>query len=536
MRLYDPILLEVYKHAFAAIADEMGAVLRRTSYSPNIKERRDFSCALFDSQGQMVSQAAHIPVHLGSMPLSVQAAVQACSPLFPGDHVLLNDPFRGGTHLPDITLVTPVFLPIDPVEDLIGDKPFGYVASRAHHADVGGMASGSMAIAREIYQEGLIIPPVKLVERGVLNRPLYDLLLSNVRTPVERAGDLSAQLAANQRGAQRLADLIAAHGVDEVRQFMQELMDYTERMTRALLQRIPAGTYRFSDALDDDGVSAETIPLQVTVTIPDTVTREAEAMVDFTGSSPQVTGSMNAVYAITLSAVFYVIRCLLGAEVPSNAGCLAPVRVIAPPGTIVNALAPAPVAGGNVETSQRIVDTLLGALSTALPNRIPAASQGTMNNLTIGGWDQEKDAPFTYYETMAGGMGAGPERDGATGYHSHMTNTLNTPVEAIEFSYPLQVMRYEIRHGSGGNGLHRGGDGLVREIRLLAPAQISLINERRKLAPYGLHGGESGKTGENTLIHEGEELPLPAKGSFYAVAGDVIRIASPGGGGYGRRR
>jgi N-methylhydantoinase B len=540
LRPYNPILLEIYKHAFAAIADEMGVVLQRASYSPNIKERCDFSCALFDTAGQMVSQAAHIPVHLGSMPLSVQAAIQECSPLYPGDHVLLNDPFRGGTHLPDITLVTPVFSRASSEVGTQKSTLYGYVASRAHHADVGGMAPGSMTIARELYQEGLIIPPIKLVERGVMNRPVYDVLLANVRTPSERAGDLSAQIAANERGAQNLADLVTENGLDEVRRFMQELIDYTERMTRTLLERIPAGTYHFTDALDDDGVNDTEIPIQVEITIRSRRTSDvdgdepaSEALVDFSGSSLQVVGSLNAVYAITSSAVFYVIRSLLDTEVPSNAGCLAPIRILAPPGSIVNAVAPAPVAGGNVETSQRIVDVLLGALSEALPNRIPAASQGTMNNLTIGGWDSRTNAPFTYYETMAGGMGASMDKDGATGYHSHMTNTLNTPVEALEYAYPLRVLRYEIRRGSGGAGKHHGGDGLVREIEVLEPCQVSLITERRKISPYGLQGGEPGMKGENTLIHDGEALPLPGKGSLYVQAGDVIRIASPGGGGYG---
>jgi N-methylhydantoinase B len=520
---YNPILLEIYKHAFAAIADEMGVVLRRASYSPNIKERRDFSCAVFNRQGQMVSQAAHIPVHLGSMPLSVSAAIQDCSPFHPGDQVLLNDPYRGGTHLPDITLVTPVFIAKDS-----SDLPFGFVASRAHHADVGGTAPGSMAIARDIHQEGLIIPPVKLVEQGTLNDAVYKLILANVRTPAERAGDLGAQIAANRRGAERMAALVSNHGADEVLHYMEELLSYTERLTRALLLNIPQGVYRFSDALDDDGVEKNPIPIQVAITISGD-----EALVDFTGSAPQVNGSLNAVYAITLSAVFYVFRCLIGADVPTNTGSMEPIRIIAPEGSIVNALTPSPVAGGNVETSQRIVDVLLGALASALPAVVPAASQGTMNNLTIGGWDSEKNAPFTYYETMGGGMGARPDSDGPSAIHSHMTNTLNTPVEALEFSYPLRVLRYAIRRGSGGKGRFQGGDGIIREIEMIAPSQVSLISERRNIPPYGLEGGQPGATGENVWIRQGEEIPLPSKGTFYANTGDVIRICSPGGGGFG---
>lgn len=523
MASYNPILLEIYKHTFAAIADEMGVVLRRASYSPNIKERRDFSCAVFNRYGQMLSQAAHIPVHLGSMPLSVSAAIQDCSPFYPGDQVLLNDPFRGGTHLPDITLVTPVFIDKDST-----DSPFGFVASRAHHADVGGMAPGSMSIARDIHQEGLIIPPVKLVERGTLNDAVYKLVLANVRTPAERAGDLGAQIAANRRGAERMADLVSGHGAEEVLYYMEELLSYSERLTRALLQNIPQGVYRFSDALDDDGIDPYPIPIQVSITISGD-----EALVDFTGSAPQVNGSMNAVYAITLSAVFYVFRCLIGADVPTNAGSLVPIRIIAPEGSIVNALPPSPVAGGNVETSQRIVDVLLGALASALPAVVPAASQGTMNNLTIGGRDSEKNAPFTYYETMGGGMGARPDSDGPSAIHSHMTNTLNTPVEALEFSYPLRVLRYAIRRGSGGKGRFQGGDGIIREIELIEPSQVSLISERRKIPPYGLVGGQPGETGENVWIRQGKEIPLPSKGTFYANPGDVICISSPGGGGFG---
>jgi len=421
MTAFNPVLLEIYKHAFAAIADEMGVVLRRASFSPNIKERRDFSCAVFDQHARMVSQAAHIPVHLGSMPLSVQAAIRECGPLYPGDQVLLNDPFRGGTHLPDITLVTPVFL--DPES---GERLFGFVASRAHHADVGGSAAGSMSIAREIYQEGIIIPPVKLYERGQQNQGVFDLILANVRTPEERAGDLHAQVAANLCGAERLLALVERNGAEEIQFYMGELLAYTERITRALLSKIPPGEYRYTDYLDDDGVNPQPIMIQVSITISD-----GQARFDFSGSSPQVTGSLNAVYAITISAVYYVIRCLIGSDVPTNAGCLAPIQVEAPPASVVNAGPPAPVAGGNVETSPRIVDVIFGAFSTALSDMIPAASQGTMNNLTIGGWDPANNSPFTYYETMGGGTGARPDRDGISAIHSHMTNTLNTPVVAM---------------------------------------------------------------------------------------------------------
>lgn len=522
----DPIRLEVFKHLFAAVAEEMGVVLRKTSYSPNIKERRDFSCAVFDDQGVLIAQAAHIPVHLGSMPLSVQAAIQAFDEFTPGDAVILNDPFRGGTHLPDITLVTPVF-----IENAKG-KPtlFGFTASRAHHADVGGIAAGSMPVAREIYQEGLIIPPLKLFSAGEINQSLMDLILSNVRTPQERSGDLWAQIAANSRGAIRLVDLVSLYGVQEVYQYMHALLGYTERMTRALLKELPDGRYQFTDYLDDDGVAAKTIPIQVTITI-----EGDQAKVDFTGSAPQQKGSVNAVYAITLSAVFYVFRCLLGSDVPNNAGSLVPIEVIAPEGTVVNARWPAPVAGGNVETSQRIVDVLLGALAKACPERIPAASQGTMNNITIGGQTSEFE-PFAYYETIAGGMGARPWKDGPSGMHSHMTNTLNTPIEALEYAYPLRVLRYELRRGSGGEGNFRGGDGIRRDLLLLEDAQVSLLTERRVHSPYGLAGGSPGACGQNLLISPNGEKKLPGKGSFNLDQGEVISIQTPGGGGYGNSK
>lgn len=536
MDTYDPIRLEVFKHRFAAIADEMGAVLRKASYSPNIKERRDYSCALFDDQGLMIAQAAHIPVHLGSMPLSVKAAIQAfhqpendpANTLQPGDVIALNDPFRGGTHLPDITLVSPVFLSPNATAQLIG-----FVASRAHHADVGGMSPGSMPVGREIYQEGLIIPPIKLVAAGAINQAAMDILLANVRTPEERAGDLRAQIGANQRGAERLSSMVAEYGYAEVRQYMQAMLDYTERMTRQLLKQIPAGIYSFVDYLDDDGIGEERIPIKVTIEIAGDGAR-----VDFSGSAPQQKGSINAVYAITLSAVYYVFRCLIALDVPNNAGCLIPIEVIAPEGTVVNAQHPAPVAGGNVETSQRIVDVLLGALAKAVPERIPAASQGTMNNITIGGMgagDSPQRGSFAYYETIGGGMGALPDRDGASAVHSHMTNTLNTPVEALEYAYPLRVLRYEVRRDSGGDGKHRGGDGIRRDVQVLTEAQVTLLSERRKGRPYGLNGGQPGKPGQNLLIRGDESAPLPGKGAVELSPGDILSIRTPGGGGYGKK-
>ncbi|MGW8251871.1 MAG: hydantoinase B/oxoprolinase family protein, partial [Anaerolineales bacterium] len=397
-----------------------------------------------------------------------------------------------------------------------------------HHADIGGAASGSMAISRQIYQEGLIIPPVKLIESGDVNQALLDLILANVRTPSERSGDLMAQIAANLRGVDRMGETVSRYGKELLTQYLEELLAYTERVTRGLLRKIPNGVYSFSDYLDDDGVQDHPVQISVNITIQDD-----SANIDFSGSSGQVTGSLNAVYAITLSAVYYVFRCLIGLDIPNNAGCLVPIQVHAPQGSVVNAMPPAPVVGGNVETSQRIVDVLLGALAAAMPDSVPAASQGTMNNVTIGGWDPFRNTQFAYYETIGGGMGARPSKDGASAAHSHMTNTLNTPVEALEYAYPLRVQRYEIRRGSGGKGKYMGGDGIIREIELLAPAEISLITERRRIPPYGLKGGMPGELGVNSLLHQGASLPLPGKGTITADVGDVLQIKTPGGGGFG---
>jgi N-methylhydantoinase B len=539
----DPIRLEVYKHLFSSIAEEMGVVLRKASFSPNIKERRDFSCAIFDANSNMVAQAAHIPVHLGSMPLSVKSALEKFTKMgeriYPGDTIILNDPFLGGTHLPDITLITPVFIndgqnidrgTADEPEIDNYNQPIAYVANRAHHADIGGMTPGSMPVAREIYQEGLIIPPIKLVSAGKINQDILELILANVRTPVERLGDIRAQIGSNQRGVLRLIDLINHNRLDEVMRYMQELLQYTERMTRRLISMLPEGQYSFEDNLDNDGFNDTEIPIRVTITI-----HEDTATIDFTGSAPQQAGSVNAVFAITLSAVNYVFRSLMGLDVPNNSGCLLPIEIIAPPGSIVNASPPSALAGGNVETSQRIVDVLLGALAQARPERIPAASQGTMNNVSIGGWDSYRNQSFTYYETIGGGTGASFTDDGISAIHSHMTNTLNTPVEALEYTYPLQVIRYCIRQESGGNGIHRGGDGITREIKLLADAQVTLLSERRTTSPYGLAGGKPGQKGQNKLIRGGKEKNLPGKGTFNLLAGDIVSINTPGGGGYGSK-
>ncbi len=528
----DPAKLEVFKHLFSSVAEEMGVVLRRTSYSPNIKERRDYSCAVFDARGRMIAQAAHIPVHLGSMPLSVKECVVHLD-FEPGDVAVLNDPYHGGTHLPDITFVAPVFgsgaSGTEPAygRDLPDSRLIGFVASRAHHADVGGLSPGSMPLSGEIFQEGLIIPPVMLVRAGEIDRDLWGLLLANVRTPDERAGDLRAQLAAGRTGARRLAALAERYGRAELNQYMQGLLDYAERATRRLIAELPDGEYRFRDALDRTD-SDEELEIQLTVTV-----EGDEAVVDFTGTSPQSESNLNAVYAVTLSATAYVFRSLMGLEVPSNSGCLVPIRVIAPEGTLVNARRPAAVAAGNVETSQRITDTLLGALAQACPQRVPAASQGTMNNLTIGGRDPERGRPFTYYETIGGGAGAGPHTHGPSGVHTHMTNTLNTPVEAIEYSYPLRILRYELREGTGGMGRFRGGDGIRRDYEFLSPAVVTLLSESRVRRPYGLAGGEPGSPGITFLTSRGEERELPGRAMVEVEAGDVLSVRTPGGGGYG---
>ncbi|MDE3195145.1 MAG: hydantoinase B/oxoprolinase family protein, partial [Acidobacteriota bacterium] len=431
--------LEVFRNLFVSIADEMGAVLRKTSFSANIKERRDYSCAVYDRAGETIAMGDHMPVHLGAMPLSVRHALDAFT-LGPGDVAIVNDPFRGGTHLPDITTVSGVFLANRRKADF-------YVASRAHHADVGGMSPGSMPLAREIYQEGLRIPPVLLLRGGKVQRDVMQLILANVRTPEEREGDLLAQVMATRRGEDRLRDVAKKYGLTRVKRSAAVLLDYTERVTRAMLREIPEGAYGFEDFLDSDGVTDEPVRIAVNLRI-----RGGRAHVDFTGSSPQAAGSVNANYAVAVSAAMYCFRCLIDAEIPYNAGLLRPIRVTAPERSVVNAGLPAAMAAGNVETSQRITDTILGALAQALPNRIPAASSGTMNNLSFGGWDSRRNRPFAYYETIAGGMGASSKGPGRSATHTHMTNSWNTPTEAFEHEYPVTVRAYKIRRGSGGAG------------------------------------------------------------------------------------
>jgi N-methylhydantoinase B len=524
------VRLALYQSLFAACAEEMGATLMRTAHSPNIKERLDHSCAIFDARGRLVAQAAHIPIHLGSMPRAVEAAL-AIGPLAPGDVVLLNDPYAGGTHLPDLTLVSPVFLSRPGRHS----APDFVVASRAHHADIGGAAPGSMPLAREVYEEGLRLPPVFLVRGGTLQRDILRLVLANVRTPDERRADLDAQLGAQATGERRLIDLARREGRGGGAALLRAaaaLMDYAERRVRAALRGLPRGRFRFADALDDDGLGSGPVRIAVTLTLGGDRVRA-----DFAGSARQTRGPVNAVEAVTRAATSYAVRCVLGGDIPVNDGTFRRIEVAAPLGTVVNPIPPAAVAAGNVETSQRIVDVVLGAFARALPGRIPAASYGTMSNLLIGGMDPRTGRPFAYYETLAGGHGAGPGWDGESAMQAHMTNTRNTPVEALEHAYPLRVVATRIRRGSGGRGRWRGGNGIERVIALRAPARVTVISERRVLRPYGLAGGAAGATGLNLVRRGGPRGPrtrMPGKFQVDLPRDAVLTVASPGGGGFAR--
>jgi len=520
--LLDPISFEILKNSLISIAEAMGVVLRRSSFSPNIKERRVFSCALFDASGQPVAQAEHIPVHLGAMPHSVQAVLKEFKDdLSEGDDIILNDPYRGGTHLPDITMVSPIFF---------NERLVGFAANRAHHSDVGGVAPGSMsALSRDINQEGIRIPPVKLWTEGKPNRQLLDFVLSNVRTPDERLGDLRAQRAANLVGAKRLLELLKKSSASTVESGMNQLINYSEELMIKRIRELPRKSSSAIDYLDDDGFGTTDIPIKVKVTVG----RRSIAF-DFSGSSKQVQGPLNAVYSVTLSAIYYVVRCVTDPSIPANAGCFKPIQVKAPSGTIVNAEPPAPVAGGNVETSTRIVDVTLKAFSSIIPERVCAACQGTMNNVTIGGVDPRTGKYFTYYETIAGGFGARYNKDGIDGIHSHMTNTLNTPIEALESAYPLRVKRYELVRRSGGKGRFRGGLGIRRDTEVLAEGStISLMGERQRRGPWGLQGGTSGSPSAYRILRAVGEKKLPSKTTITAHAGEVLSQTTPGGGGYG---
>lgn len=506
----DAISLEVFKNLFISVAEEMGVALQRAAFSPNIRERLDFSCAVFDNHALMVAQAAHIPVHLGSMPASVESAVRAFADFAPGDVVILNDPYRGGTHLPDITMISPVF---------DGEMLAFFIASRAHHADVGGMSPGSLPLSTELYQEGLIIPPVKLVDAGKRSEAILSMITANSRAPQERIGDLEAQLAAHRVGERRLQGLLATYGLHRVQEHAQALLDYARRMTEAVIGSIPDGVYTFEDALEGDGQAEFSIPICAAVTV-----NSSMMTVDFSGSAAQVMGNVNAVAAIVRSATWYCVRLLAGDEVPVNHGCFQPIQVIVPEHSVLNPDFPAAVAVGNTETGQRIVDVVLGALAQALPELIPAASQGTMNNITVGGQG------FVYYETIGGGHGASPVGDGLSGRHSHMTNTLNTPIEALEYSLPMRVLAYGLRDGSGGMGKYHGGDGIRRVYEFLVPVTVTVNSERRIQTPYGLQGGEAGKRGENRFD---DHVILGGKCSIQMKPGMRLTLETPGGGGWG---
>lgn len=510
--------LEIYRQLFASIAEEMGATLMRSAFSPNIKERRDFSCAVFDADGEMVAQAAHIPVHLGSTPLSVRAAIEEVDIGREG-HAILNDPYAGGTHLPDLTVVSPVAGPD-------GEVRF-YVANRAHHADVGGISPGSLPLSNHIDDEGIRIPPTRW------SREVREQICAASRTPDERRGDLRAQIAANRRGRRRLREDLRSRG-DVVAEAAGELQDYSERYMAEMLEEFPDGTWSFEDALDGDGFGHEDLEIRCSVTIDG-----GRATVGFDGTAAQTEGPVNAPRAVTVSAVLYAFRCLASPEMPSNGGYMRRVRVRTEPGTLVHAEYPAAVAIGNVETSQRITDAVFGALVDAVPGRVPAASSGTMNNVTVGGGapgDDGEGRSFTYYETLAGGAGAGPGFSGEDAVHTHMTNTLNTPVEALEHAYPFRVECYRVRRGSGGRGRYEGGDGVVRVYEFDVPATVTLMTDRRRRGPWGLRGGESGAAGRNVFVEKGgESRRLPPKCTVEVDPGDRIRIETPGGGGWGSK-
>jgi len=507
----DPITLEIMRNQLEGVAEEMGQVLIRGAYSPNIKERRDCSTALFDTDGRLIAQAEHIPVHLGAMPEAV-AAIGDRNPQ-PGDVWLLNDPFAGGTHLPDLTMVSPIS---------VDGEQLGFAVSRAHHADVGGMTPGSMpAGAREIYQEGLRIPPVKLVDGGKRNEQMHELLLANVRNRGERAADLRAQIAANERAETRLRALCEEYGIEQLLAAFDAVVEYSRKRMETAIGELPTGTFEARDVLEGDGITDEDIPIHATVSIDD-----SSITVSFDGTASQVAGNVNAPRAVTKSAVYFVIRAVTDPDIPPNHGCYLPVDVEIPAGSLLDPEPPAAVVGGNVETSQRVTDTVLLAFADAVPDRLPAQSQGTMNNLTVGSRDGES---FSYYETIGGGFGARPTKDGMDGVQVGMTNTLNTPIEALEAEYPLRVTRYALRAKSGGRGRFRGGKGIERQLETQVPATVSLLTDRRRHPPRGVAGGENGACGENLV--DGERVG--AKTTLDVAAGTTVTVRTPGGGGHG---
>ena len=518
----DAATLEVLRNALDATAEEMGAVLRRTAFSPNIKERMDASCAVFDREARLVAQAEHVPVHLGSMLSALGPTLASVPPLEPGDVLIVNDPFIAGAHLPDVLFVSAVH---------VGAQHVGYVATRAHHSDVGGMEPGSMpGNSTEIWQEGLVIPPVLLYRRGVLQADIERLVLANVRTPLERRGDMNAQLACLRVGERRIAELAAKYGTDLLLRGLEALLDYAERRMRHRIAQFPPGTYRASDALDEDGIGSEPVPISVAITI------EGDRMViDFEGSSPQRPGNINAVAPMTHSAVFFALKVVTDASIPANAGAFRAVEIRIPEGTVLNARTPAAVCAGNTETTQRVADVVLKAMAECVPDRVPAASQGTMNLIGIGGLDPRTGRRYAYVETIGGGQGGRPMGAGQDGIQCNMTNTMNTPVEALEITYPLRVERYELREDSSGPGRHRGGLGVVRALRVLGhEARVSLQSDRRRFQPYGLNGGSPGQCGRNRVIDaQGGVHEQPGKTTLTLRADETVVVETPGGGGWG---
>jgi N-methylhydantoinase B len=507
----DSVGLSIFSSRMDAVCEEMGAVLRNAAFSPNIRDRLDFSCAVFDARGELCAQAAHIPVHLGSMAYAM-ADVVARMEWHPGDMVILNDPFLGGTHLPDVTLIAPLYR---------DGELAAFVVNRAHHADIGAEAPGSMPISSRIEEEGLVLEPMHLIRGGRMDSGVLETLVESTRNPDDAQGDFTAQISANRAGLGRLGALVAEWSLAGFRRGLKALNDYAERLALDALAAIPDGDYAFEDYMDDDGQGTLDIPIRVRLSV-----RGGRVDVDFAGTSGQVAGNINCPLSVAAAAVYYVFRCLMPAHTPACAGAFRPIGLRAPPGCLLNARHPAAVAAGNVETSSRVVDVVMGALARALPELIPAASHGGMNNLAMG-----SDAPgnrWDYYETIGGGMGAGPAGGGHSAVQTHMTNTLNTPIEVLEARYPLRVVRYALRRGSGGSGQRPGGDGLIREIEFLAPARLSLLTERRRHAPWGIGGGADGARGRNLLNGK----PLPAKVACEVEPGDRLRIETPGGGGY----
>lgn len=519
----DAITLEVMRNALQSIAEEMGAVLKNTSFSPNIKERMDASCALFDSEGELVAQAEHVPVHLGSMLKAVRQVLDCIDSVEDGDVILVNDPYVGGAHLPDISVIGPVFH---------NKELIGFIANRAHHADVGGMEPGSMpGRSTEIYQEGIVIPPVKLYRHGQLMEDIMALVLANVRTADERRGDLNAQLSALRTGQKRLSELAERYGSELLTAGLGAIQDYAERRIRKRISELPDGVYYAEDALDNDGVDPEPVAVKVKITI------QGEHMtLDFNGSAPLRKGNINAVAPMAYSASFYAIKVFTDPEVPVNGGTFRPVEIIIPEQSFLNAQRPAAVCAGNTETTHRVCDTVLKAAAQFAPESVHAASQGTMNLIGIGGVDPRNNLPYTYIETIAGGEGGRPWGDGTDGVQCNMTNTMNTPVEALEITYPLRVEQYEFRPNSGGAGKHRGGLGVIRAVRAVDhEARVSLSAERRIFQPYGLHGGGDGELGQNAYVNgNGEENELPGKTTFSLPENAIVRVKTPGGGGYGK--